>query len=64
MRQVIYKIFQKNFQGEEYGNAERKQGGFVAYTPDYKYAVIETAYGEIIHVQIDKIRFLNPQEAK
>jgi len=36
--------------------------GFVAYTPDYKTAVIETTYGEIIHVPIERIRFLQPQE--
>lgn len=62
MRQVIYKTFQINYRGEEFSSGEEKQGGFVAYTPDYKFAVIETTYGEIIHVQIDRIRFLHPQE--
>lgn len=65
MRQVIYKVYPKNHRGEEWGvgsYGEEKQGGFVSYTPDYKFAVIETTYGEIIHVQIDRIRFLHPQE--
>jgi len=64
MRQVIYKIFPKNYRNEEWGQGEHKQGGFVSYTPDYKFAVIETSYGEIIHVSIDRIRFLNPQEVE
>jgi len=61
MRQVIYKVYSINHRGEEH-SPEQKQGGFVAYTPDYKNAVIETTYGEIIHVPIDRIRFLHPQE--
>lgn len=61
MRQVIYTIYSINIRGEECF-PEQKQGGFVAYTPDYKFAVIETTYGEIIHVQVDRIRFLHPQE--
>ena len=64
MRQVIYKVYHKNHRGEEWGNDESKQGGFVAYTPDYKFAVIETTYGEIIHVPVERIRFLHPQEEK
>jgi|GEM_PF-5938608 hypothetical protein len=62
MRQVIYKKFDKNYRGDEYGTGEDKQGVFVAFTPDYKNAVIETQYGEIIHVPIERIRFLYPQE--
>lgn len=62
MRQVIYKTFSKNYRGEEYGYGEDKQGGFVAYTPDYKFCVVETSYGEIIHVPVERIRFLHPQE--
>lgn len=64
MRQVIYKTYPVNIRNEEYGTPEQKQGGFVAYTPDYKFAVIETTYGEIIHVPIDRIRFLHPQEGE
>lgn len=64
MRQVIYKYYSKNNRNEEYGYGEEKQGAFVAYTPDYKFAVIETSYGEIIHVLIERIRFLHPQEEK
>jgi hypothetical protein len=62
VRQVLYKVYSVNVRGDEYGSPEQKQGVFVAYTPDYKYAVIETTYGEIIHVPIDRIRFLHPQE--
>lgn len=61
MRQVVYKIYAVNYRGEEH-SSETKQGGFVAYTPDYKFAVIETTYGEIIHVPVERIRFLHPQE--
>ena len=61
MRQVIYKISQINSRGDEFGT-EEKQGGFVAFTPDFKNAVIETTYGEIIHVHVNNIRFLHPQE--
>lgn len=64
MRQVYYKIYPINYQHEEYGNGEQKQGGFVAYTPDYKYAVIETTYGEVIHVLVERIRFVHPQEVE
>ena len=64
MRQVIYKVYPVNYRGEEYGSPEPKQGAFVAYTPDYKFAVIETTYGEIIHVNVDRIRFLHPQEVE
>lgn len=64
MRQVIYKVYPVNYRGEEYGSPEPKQGGFVAYTPDYKCAVIETTYGEIIHVPVDRIRFVHPQEVE
>ncbi len=61
MRQVIYKIYSINNRGDEH-SPETRQGGFVAYTPDYKFAVIETTYGEIIHVSVDRIIFLHPQE--
>lgn len=64
MRQVIYKVYPVNYRGEEYGSPEPKQGAFVAYTPDYKFAVIETTYGEIVHVNVDRIRFLHPQEVE
>jgi hypothetical protein len=62
MRQVIYKIYPINLRGDEYGYGEEKQGGFIGYTTDYNYCVIETTYGEVIHVPIDRIRFLHPQE--
>jgi len=62
MRSVIYKVYSVNNRGEKYGSPEPKQGVFVAYTPDYKFVVVETTYGEIIHVPIDRIRFLHPQE--
>ncbi len=61
MRQVIYKIYSINIYGQEH-SPEQKQGGFVAFTPDYKNAVIETNYGEIIHVPVERIRFVHPQE--
>lgn len=61
MRQVIYKVYLINKRGEEH-SPESKQGGFVAFTPDYKNAVIKTTYGEIILVPIERIRFLHPQE--
>jgi hypothetical protein len=62
MRQVIYKIFPKNYRDEEFGYGEQRQGGFVNFTPDFKFAVIETTSGEIIHVPIERFRFLHPQE--
>ena len=61
-RQVLYKVYSVNVRGDEYGIGEDKQGVFVAFTPDYENAVIETAYGEIIRVAIERIRFLHPQE--
>jgi hypothetical protein len=61
MRQVIYKKWQVSKDGVRY-SPEQKQGGFVAYTPDYKFAVIETTYGEIVRVEVEDIRFLHPQE--
>ena len=61
MRQLIYTIYSINKRGEECC-PEQKQGGFVAYTPDYKFAVIETTYGEIKHISVDRIRFVCPQE--
>ena len=61
MRQVIYTIYSISRDGYECF-PEQKQGGFVAYTPDYKFAVIETTYGEIKHILINRIRFLHPQE--
>lgn len=63
MRQIIYTVYPKDRDGNEMkGCGEQKQGGFVAYTPDYKFAVIETTYGEIKHILVDRIRFLHPQE--
>ena len=60
-RRVIYKEFPVNIHGEEYGYPEEKQGTFIAFTPDYKFVVIETTYGEIIHVPYDRVRFATPE---
>ena len=62
-RQVIYKIYCVNHRGEEFGSPEQKQGTFISFTPDYQNVVIETTYGEIVHVPYERVRFVHPEEA-
>lgn len=64
LRQVIYKSYSTNVRGEEYGSPEEKRGLLIAFTPDYKFAVIETSYGEIIQVSIDRVRYSFPLQGE
>ncbi len=61
-RKVEYTMPLINARGDVYGETEERTGWFIGFRNDYRQAVIETKYGEIVFVDSDKLRFMEVKE--